>query len=76
MLAKTSQLERHLLGFDFLGSKREQRRLIRIGERDLDNLLAVAADGESEFAVAGAMKAARVFRRCTMPSCISSFSAR
>ena len=57
MLAKTSQLERHLLGFDFLGSKRVQRRLIRIGERDLDNLLAVAADGESEFAVAGAMAA-------------------
>ena len=39
------------------GARAEQRRLVLVGQRDLDHLVALPADGEGELAVAGAMAA-------------------
>src|SRR6476619_6412432 len=52
-VAKASDLKRHLLGGDPLRRQRKQPALVLVGQRDLNNLLALAADGERCLAVAG-----------------------
>src|SRR4029077_13311276 len=44
--AETGDLKRHLLGSDLLRRQRKQPALVLVTQGDLNNLLALAADGE------------------------------
>src|SRR6478672_7386959 len=54
-LAKPSDFERDLLRRDVLRRERTQQALVLVAQGDLNNLLALPADGEGGLAVAGAM---------------------
>src|SRR6476661_10875636 len=56
-LAQPGDFERDLLRRDVLRREREQHPLVFVTQRNLDDLLALAANGEGGLAVAGAVVA-------------------